>query len=81
MEKIQVRVGMTTNVIAHMKNIKISGFTVPVESIIQNLRLQELNVGSATRMIFCYSVVLSYFPSYVSPVVTLACKYFVSNIS
>ncbi|PSR78566.1 hypothetical protein BD289DRAFT_118215 [Coniella lustricola] len=72
MEKIQVRVGMTANVIAQMKNIKIAGFALPVESLIQNLRLQELQVGGGFRMIICWSVLLSYFPSFVAPVVTLA---------
>lgn len=74
MGKIQTRVGMTASVIANMKNLKISGLAIPIQSIVQNLRLEELRVGGRFRMILCWSAVLSFVPAFMSPVITFACE-------
>lgn len=74
MSKIQARVAMTSKVIATMKSLKISGLALPIQSSLQNLRLEELRVGGKFRMILCWSVVLAYVPLFISPVATFACK-------
>lgn len=75
MSKIQARVAMTAKVIANMKSVKISGLALSVQDNVQNLRLDELRVGSKYRMILCWSVVLAYVPIFMSPVGTFACKW------
>lgn len=42
MNEIQRRVSLTSNVIAGMKNLKISGLTTPITSFVQQLRVNEL---------------------------------------
>lgn len=73
MQKIEARVGMTANVIANMKNLRISGLALPIQRIIQSQRLDELRVGQRFRMVLCWSVVLAHAPYYLSPVFTFAC--------
>lgn len=59
----------TANVIANMKSLKISGLALPIQSIIQDLRLEELRVGGRFRMVLTYSVVIAFAPFFISPVV------------
>lgn len=73
MQKIEARVGMTANVIANMKNLRISGLALPIQRIIQSQRLDELRVGQRFRMVLCWSVVLAHAPYYLSPVFTFTC--------
>lgn len=80
MQKIEARVGMTANVITNMKNLRISGLTLPIQHIVQGLRLDELRAGGRFRMILCWSVVLAYIPYYISPVLTFACESFIPTI-
>lgn len=68
MALIQKRVGMTSNTIAHMKHLKISGLARPVEALIQQLRLDELAVGSRFRTIICFAATAAYSPQMLSPV-------------
>lgn len=79
MQKIESRVGMTANVIANMKHLRISGLAMPIRRIIQDLRLEELRVGSRFRMVLCWSVVLAHAPYYLAPVFTFACEYIHSD--
>ncbi|ROW01307.1 hypothetical protein VMCG_05930 [Cytospora schulzeri] len=72
MDKIQTRVGMTANVIANMKSLRISGLALPIESMVQNLRLKELEAGGRFRMVLTYSVVIAFAPFFISPVLTFA---------
>ncbi|KUI53479.1 Canalicular multispecific organic anion transporter 1 [Cytospora mali] len=72
MDKIQARVGMTATVIANMKSLRSSGLALPIESMVQNLRLEELRVGSRFRMVLTYSVVIAFAPFFISPVLTFA---------
>lgn len=68
MALIQKRVGMTSNTIAHMKHLKISGLAAPVETLIQQLRIDELVVGSRFRLIICFAATAAYSPQMLSPV-------------
>lgn len=72
MEKIQKRVGLTSNVIAQMKHLKMSGLATPVEESIQRMRVDELKTGSRFRMILILSAVVGFTPLCISPVMAFA---------
>lgn len=72
MAKIQKRVGLTANVIANMKHLKISGLAAPVEEAIQGMRMEELKTGSRFRMVQVWSGTLAYVPLWFAPVFTFA---------
>ncbi|KAK0666398.1 putative multidrug resistance-associated protein [Cercophora samala] len=72
MERIQKRVGLTTNMITQMKHLKISGLSAPVEESIQAMRVDELNAGARFRIVQVYAAAVGYTPLCLSPVVTFA---------
>lgn len=72
MERIQKRVGLTSNIIGEMKHLKIAGLVGPVEESIQQMRVEELKAGARFRMIITWSVIIGYTPLCISPVVTFA---------
>lgn len=72
MNKIQKRVGLTANVISNMKHLKISGLAVPVEELIQNMRVDELQAASRFRTVNVIVIVFGYVPLALSPVITFA---------
>ena len=72
MAQIQKRVGLTSNVIAHMKHLKISGLAAPVEAFIQQLRVDELKTGSRWRLLAVSTALFAFIPILISPVVTFA---------
>ncbi|KAK4669961.1 uncharacterized protein QC763_207550 [Podospora pseudopauciseta] len=72
MERIQKRVGLTTNMITQMKHLKISGLSAPVEESIQAMRVDELGAGARFRIVQVYAAAVGYTPLCLSPVVTFA---------
>lgn len=68
----QKRVGLTANVIANMKNLKISGLTTPVGEYVQQLRLDELVASSRFRLLVVFAAFIGFCPLYLSPVFTFA---------
>jgi ATP-binding cassette, subfamily C (CFTR/MRP), member 1 len=72
MEKIQKRVGLTASVVSNMKHLKISGLARPVESLIQNMRAEELNTASRFRTVYVIVIVFGYTPLALCPVMTFA---------
>lgn len=72
MDKIQKRVGTTASMIANMKSLKISGLALPMQNIMQGLRLEEIRVGRRFRMVLCWSFALAWVPFFISPVITFA---------
>ncbi|KAK3898910.1 hypothetical protein C8A05DRAFT_37494 [Staphylotrichum tortipilum] len=72
MEKIQKRVGLTSNVIGQMKHLKISGLAEAVENAIQSMRVDELNAGAHFRTIVVFAVVVGFLPFFLSPVIAFA---------
>lgn len=70
MERIQKRVGLTTDIIRQMKFLKMSGFAASVQRSIQNMRIDELKAASRFRTIMTISVVIGQTPITISPVVT-----------
>jgi ATP-binding cassette subfamily C (CFTR/MRP) protein 1 len=72
MEQIQKRVGLTSNMIANMKHLKISGLTEPVETLVQKLRVNEISAGNRWRITMVIAAVASFTPSMIGPVVAFA---------
>lgn len=72
MDKIQARVGNTANVIANMKSLSISGLALPIQEIVQGLRLEEIRVGRRYRMVQAWSLAIGYAPFFIAPVITFA---------
>ncbi|KAF2788594.1 hypothetical protein K505DRAFT_366344 [Melanomma pulvis-pyrius CBS 109.77] len=72
MAKIQNRVGMTSRVIEHIKQVKISGIAGPVEKLIHALRIKELDVGNRFRIVQVVAAVVAFAPQCLSPVFAFA---------
>ncbi|KAI1380494.1 ABC multidrug transporter [Hypoxylon crocopeplum] len=72
MAGVQKRVGLTSSVIANMKNIKISGITDPITRFVEQLRADELQSGSAFRKLMLTGATFAFVPLLVSPAVTFA---------
>ncbi|KXJ97331.1 putative ABC multidrug transporter [Microdochium bolleyi] len=72
MAGVQKRVGLTSTVIAAMKNLKISGLAVPIAEYVQKLRVDELAAGSLFRGLSITAAVLAYMPITVAPFLTFA---------
>ncbi|KAK9787168.1 putative ABC multidrug transporter [Seiridium cardinale] len=72
MAAAQKRVGLTAAVISNMKNLKISGLTVPVGDFVQKLRLVELAASGRFRLLIVFAAFIGFCPLYLSPVLTFA---------
>ncbi|CAG1968219.1 unnamed protein product [Fusarium graminearum] len=72
MNRIQNRVGLTSNAISQMKLYKISGITDPVADLIQSLRVGEIKVGNSFRWLLILAAILGFTPVAISPPVTFA---------
>ncbi|KAI1504810.1 ABC multidrug transporter [Biscogniauxia marginata] len=72
MNGVQKRVGLTTNVIANMKNLKISGLASPIADSVQNLRVDELAAGARFQHLILYAAIFAYIPLLGSPFITFA---------
>ncbi|KAI1099495.1 hypothetical protein F4804DRAFT_321707 [Jackrogersella minutella] len=72
MAGVQKRVGLTSGVIANMKNIKLSGLTEPVARLVEKLRIDELNAGSNFRKLMIVCATFAYVPLLLSPAITFA---------
>ncbi|KAL2257594.1 hypothetical protein VTK26DRAFT_9425 [Humicola hyalothermophila] len=72
MEKIQKRVGLTSDIIGQMKHLKISGLSGPIGESIQAMRVDELKTGARFRIVMVFSATVGYMPLLLSPVFTFA---------
>ena len=72
MQKIQRRVGLTSNMIGQMKQLKISGLAAPVEHSIRTMRKDEIDAGNRFRQVLIYGAVCAHLPVCIAPVVTFA---------
>ncbi|TEY70433.1 hypothetical protein BOTCAL_0103g00160 [Botryotinia calthae] len=72
MSGVQKRVGLTTTVIASMKNLKISGLSSTVSDVVQKLRIEELAAGSRFRKIFIIAALFGFIPLLIGPPLTFA---------
>ncbi|KAF3042347.1 hypothetical protein E8E12_004074 [Didymella heteroderae] len=72
MRKIQSRVGMTSKVITHVKQVKISGIARTTEQLVQELRVDELRVGNRYRIVLVITSTISFAPQSLSAVLAFA---------
>ncbi|OTA90463.1 hypothetical protein M434DRAFT_77909 [Hypoxylon sp. CO27-5] len=72
MSAVQKRVGLTSGIIANMKNIKISGLTHPIARFVEKLRVNELQAGSGFRKLMLVSATFAFIPPLLSPAITFA---------
>ncbi|PWY83785.1 P-loop containing nucleoside triphosphate hydrolase protein [Aspergillus sclerotioniger CBS 115572] len=72
MAGVQKRVGLTSTVIASMKNLKISGLAAAIGDFVQNLRVEELASGARFRTIFIVAAIFAFIPQLISPALTFA---------
>ncbi|ETS76400.1 hypothetical protein PFICI_11787 [Pestalotiopsis fici W106-1] len=70
MEASQSRIGATSNILSSIKAIKMRGLTDVVSSIIQQLRVKELELAAKFRILLVWTVGLGYIPQFLSPVLT-----------
>ncbi|GJC90927.1 ABC transporter FUM19 [Colletotrichum liriopes] len=81
MEKIQTRVALTASAISDMKTFKILGAAGRVADLVQTRRAEEIGAGNQFRVLMLASVVLSYMPISLSPVVAFAATLRTFNVS
>ncbi|KAI1416438.1 ABC multidrug transporter [Hypoxylon sp. FL1857] len=72
MAAVQKRVGLTSGIIANMKNIKISGLTHPIARFVERLRVRELQAGSGFRKLMLLSATFAFVPLLLTPAITFA---------
>ncbi|KAK4463066.1 P-loop containing nucleoside triphosphate hydrolase protein [Cladorrhinum samala] len=72
MAGVQKRVGLTATVIASMKNLKISGLSMPIGEFVQKLRVDELAAGVHYRKIAIGAALLGFMPFLLGPPLTFA---------
>ncbi|KAI5861411.1 ABC multidrug transporter [Durotheca rogersii] len=70
MKEVERRVGLTSGVIANMKNIKISGLTLPIAHFVEKLRRDELRASSRFRKMTLVCATFAYLPILISPALT-----------
>ncbi|KAI7968137.1 hypothetical protein EIK77_010307 [Talaromyces pinophilus] len=68
MGKIQERVGYTASGVGQMKQLKISGLSLPIAKTIQGMRLDEITIGGHFRFVIILSAMLGSTPMCLSPV-------------
>ncbi|KAI0601124.1 hypothetical protein F4775DRAFT_607254 [Biscogniauxia sp. FL1348] len=69
---VQKRVGLTTNDIANIKNLKMSGLASSKAESVQNLRVEKLAAGASFQHLVLYAAILAYIPLLGSPFITFA---------
>jgi ABC-type multidrug transport system fused ATPase/permease subunit len=72
MSKIEQRVWTTAGVIGNMKNIKISGLARPVQGAVQEMRVNELDMGNKFRRVLLAADTISYMPGLLAAMFTFA---------
>ncbi|OAQ97367.1 hypothetical protein LLEC1_01279 [Akanthomyces lecanii] len=72
MEKLELRVGKTSNVIANMKNLKISGLAQSVERSIQGMRVDEIKAAQRMRFLELLVMATGFAPGALSAMFTFA---------
>lgn len=81
MERLEERVGKTSNVIANMKNIKISGLAPSVEHSIHGMRIEEMKAATKLRLLEVFIMLTSFAPGSLSAMFTFAVTSHNLNVS
>ncbi|PNP75514.1 hypothetical protein FNYG_11143 [Fusarium nygamai] len=67
-EAIERRIGSTTDMLRNMKGVKMSGLEDAITSILQAMRVEEVNISRATKLLFIGCQVFSTATTTISPV-------------
>lgn len=81
MAAIQMRVGITSDIVGSMKGVKVAGLNDKAEQQIQALRDYELQQSTAFRKIQVWNLLLGVAPSLLMPSVTFAVYAIVQKVS
>ncbi|KAJ3492630.1 hypothetical protein NLG97_g5262 [Lecanicillium saksenae] len=72
MAGVEKRVGLTATTVGNMKNLKMSGLSSTIESLVQKLRVDELAAGSLFRQLSVVAAGFGFAPMLLSPPLTLS---------
>lgn len=72
MARVQARIGVTSAVLAHIKDLRVSGMTNPAAALVQREREDEIRVGERFRVLIAISASLSQLPQAVAPALAFA---------
>jgi ABC-type multidrug transport system fused ATPase/permease subunit len=72
MARVQARIGVTSAVLAHIKDLRVSGMTSPAATLVQREREDEIRVGERSRVLIAISASLSQLPQAVAPALAFA---------
>lgn len=72
MAAIQHRVSVTADAIAQIKLLKMAGMAVPVQDMVQALRVEEIGYGSRWRLLVAIAATISHAQGLLAPVFTFA---------
>ncbi|KAK0609555.1 P-loop containing nucleoside triphosphate hydrolase protein [Bombardia bombarda] len=72
MGRVQARIGFTSSVLGHIKDLRVSGMTGPAAALLQHEREDEIRVGERSRMLVVTSASLSQLPHAVAPALAFA---------
>lgn len=69
--RVQARTGVTSTILAHIKNLPVSGMTIPTTALVKHEREAEIQVSERSRLLTAISASLSQLPQAVAPAVAL----------
>ncbi|KAG4428774.1 hypothetical protein IFR05_015742 [Cadophora sp. M221] len=72
MKSVQGRTGLTSVVLGHIKDLRVSGLTTPASTLVKESREDELKVGGWSRTIVGISASFSQLPQAVAPALAFA---------
>ncbi|KAH7418359.1 ABC transporter [Cadophora sp. MPI-SDFR-AT-0126] len=73
MARIQERTGITSAMLTHIKDLRVSGMITAATSLVKSERESEIKVGERSRVITAVSASLSQLPQAVAPALLFAC--------
>ncbi|KAI4597273.1 hypothetical protein KJ359_004378, partial [Pestalotiopsis sp. 9143b] len=72
MSSVQRRTGVTSQTLAQVKDIRVTGMAVPAGNLVKHEREDEIRVGQRARTLIATSASLSQLPQAISPALTFA---------
>ena len=72
MARVQARTGVTSAVLARIKDLRVSGMTRPATALVQREREEEIRAGERSRVLTAISASLSQLPQAVAPALAFA---------
>ena len=72
MARVQTRIDVTSAVLTHIKDLRVSGMTSPAAALVQREREDEIRVGERSRVMTAISASLSQLPQAVAPALAFA---------